>query len=129
MSDKIPEAELEVLACLDRLGSATVRRLRESMASYRPMAHGSMVTLLKRLQGRDLVDRQKGSSGKAFVYSTSSRSTDVLASALGRIRERVYGGDSVALVASLFETAPPDEQQLAELQELLDSLRDQERGP
>lgn len=120
---RIPEAELEVLACLDRLGSATARELRETMQSYRPMAHGSMVTLVKRLEARGLVDRRKADTGKAFVFSTSAETRSTYSHILARLRERIFGGDSVALMASLFETAPPDARQLDELQRLLDRLR------
>ncbi len=126
MTDKIPEAELEVLACLDRLDSATARELREAMDASRPMAHGSMVTLLKRLEARNLVVRSKGPSGKAFVYRAAPESSAAVSRALARVRERVFDGDPVALVASLFEASAPDADQLDELQDLLDRLRDQE---
>ncbi len=122
---RLPEAELEVLACLDRLGDATARQLREAMHSYRPMAHGSMVTLVKRLEARGLVERRKADTGKAFVFSPSAATTTTYSDILARLRERIFGGDSVALVASLFETEPPDRRQLDKLQALLDRLRSQ----
>lgn len=123
MSEQIPQAELEVVACLERLGAATVRELREAMASYRPMAHGSMVTLLKRLEDKGLVRHGKGSVGKAFVYRCSPAVADTYNSLMARLRERVFDGNSVALVASLFESRPPDADELVELQALLDTLR------
>ena len=123
MSERIPEAELEVVACLDRLGTATVRQLREAIDAYRPMAHGSMVTLLKRLEGKGLVLKQKGAFGKAFVYRCSPAAATICNHMLARLRERVFDGDSVALVASLFEGRPPDADELAELQQLLDEMR------
>ena len=125
MSKRIPEAELEVVACLDRLGDATARQLREAMSAYRPMAHGSMVTLLKRLEDKGLVRREKGAVGKAFVYRCSPAAASTCNSLLARLRERLFDGDSVALVASLFESRPPDAGELADLQELLDELRGQ----
>lgn len=121
--DRIPESELEVLACLDRLGAATARDVREAMDGYRPMAHGSMVTLLKRLEARGLVSRRKAKTGKAFVYRPSSETTAMYQNVLARLRERIFGGDPVALVASLFDEEPPDESELTELQSLLDRLR------
>jgi len=125
---RIPQAELEVLACLDRLEAATARQLRETMDSYRPMAHGSMMTLLKRLESRGLVDRRKAGAGKAFLFSASAQARRTYSSLLARLRERVFGGDPVALVASLFETAPPDSAQLRQLQLLLDRLRSEEES-
>lgn len=128
MSERIPQAELEVVACLERLGEATVRQLCEAMHAYRPMAHGSMVTLLKRLERKGLVRHGKGDVGKAFVYRCSPAVSKTYHNLLARLRERVFDGDSVALVASLFEGLPPSTAELAELQELLDKLRERTGG-
>lgn len=128
-SRRIPESELEVLASLDRLGTATARELRESLEETRPMAHGSMVTLLKRLESRGLVTRRKAETGKAFVYRPSRGASETYGDVLGRLRERIFGGDAVALVASLFEDEPPDAGELAELQALVDRLRDRTEEP
>ena len=54
----LPDAELDVLACLYRLENATVRQIREAIKKYRPMTHGSAVTLLKRLEEKSLVTKQ-----------------------------------------------------------------------
>jgi predicted transcriptional regulator len=123
LNERIPDAELDVLACLERLGESTARQLRETMRAYRPMAHGSMMTLLKRLEERGLVAREKAGVGKAFVFRCRPAAAGTLRGALTRLRERLFDGDSVALVASLFEGRPPDSAELAELQELLDKLR------
>src|SRR5262245_11976902 len=70
--EELPNAEREVLACVCRLGSATVRQVREAIVTYRPMTHASVFTLLGRLQAKGLVTRQKGSRGKAFVYKPAA---------------------------------------------------------
>ena len=126
---RLPEAELEVLACLDRLGGATARVLREELSATRPLAHGSVMTLLKRLEQRGLVSHRKADTGKAFVFEPTDEARATYASVLERLRERIFDGDPVALMASLFETAPPDAGQIAELQALLDRLRDGEEDP
>ncbi len=117
-----------MLASLDRLGGSTARQLRESMSASRPMAHGSIMTLLKRLETRGLVAHRKGDSGKAFIFSPTDKARATYSGVLQRLRERIFGDDPVAMMASLFETSPPDAAQLSELQELLDSLRDEDDG-
>ena len=112
-----------MLASLDRLGGATARQLRETMGSYRPMAHGSVMTLLKRLESRGLVGHRKASSGKAFLFHATEEARSTYADVLERLRERIFDGDPVALMATLFDAAPPDADQIAELQALLDRLR------
>jgi BlaI family transcriptional regulator, penicillinase repressor len=124
----LPDAELEVLACLWQNGKATVREVREAMAGYRPMTHGAMVTLLKRLEGKGLVSKEKGPVGKAFVYEATRRPEPTYRRLMRDMRERVFGGSGVAMVASLFETRPPSPEEMDELQRLLDGLRKKGAG-
>ncbi len=124
----IPTAELEVLACLRQMEQATAREIRERMHAYRPMAHGSVVNLLKRLEAKKLITKKKGSVGKAFVYRPLAATAGIYENLLNRLLNRVFGGDSLALVSSLFETRPPDSRQLGELEKLLEELRAKHSG-
>lgn len=121
--ERLPDAELEVMACLWRLQEATARQLREAMHAYRPMAQTSMVTLLGRLEAKGLVKRAKGPVGKAFVYTPLRRPGKTHRRVIGDVLQRIFGGNGPALVASLFETQPPTPVELVELQRLLDRLR------
>ncbi|MBI1853366.1 MAG: BlaI/MecI/CopY family transcriptional regulator [Planctomycetes bacterium] len=124
---RLPTAELEVLACLTRHGHATARQMREAMESFRPMAHGSIVTLLGRLEAKGLVTKEKGPVGKAFVYSPTTRRGHTFRGVVRDVVQRVFGGDGVALVASLFETKPPTPAEIEKLQALLDELKSRRR--
>ena len=119
----LPDAELEVLACLWQLGQATARQIRERMHDYRPMAHGSVMSLLKRLATKGWVTREKGPVGKAFVYRAARCPGPTHRRILGNLVRRVFGGNGVAMVSTLFDTKPPTENELAQLQQLLDELR------
>lgn len=121
--NEIPAAELEILACLKRLGGSTARQIRETMLPFRPMAHGSVVTLLTRLEAKNLVTKVKGPVGKAFVYSATATAGKVYRNALQRFLHRVFGGDSMHLVSSVFETKPPDAQQIRELEQMVADLK------
>ncbi len=121
---EIPTAELEVLACLSRKRKATAREIRETMLPFRPMAHGSVVTLLTRLEAKHLVTKAKGPVGKAFVYSTTETAGKVYSGVMHRFLHRIFGGDSMHLVASVFEAKPPDQEQLKELEQLVSNLKE-----
>jgi predicted transcriptional regulator len=116
---KLPDAEMDVLACVYRRTQATAREIREDLAAERPMAHGSVVTLLKRLAQRGLLTRRKADTGKAFVYSATRKRSTTVRPVLTRLVNRVFGGDAVALVASLFETRPPSASEVREIEALL----------
>ena len=120
---KLPDAELEVLACLWQQAQATAREIREAMAGYRPMTHGSMVTLLKRLQAKGWVTRKKGQKGKAFIYRPTKCPVPTHRRIIKDLVRRIFGGNGMAVVSTLLDTTPPTPEQVDRLQELLDQLR------
>jgi predicted transcriptional regulator len=124
--EQLPEAELEVLACLLRQGPATAAQIRQSLASFRPLTHGSVLTLLKRLSERGLVTREKSGQGKAFAYRPTRRSSPSFRKVLKRLMERVFGGDPVALVAALLESSPPNPEEVLQIRKMLDELQNRE---
>jgi BlaI family transcriptional regulator, penicillinase repressor len=119
----LPEAELDVLSCILRQSGITAREIREALATVRPMAHASVVTLLTRLENKRIVRKEKGPQGKAFVYETTQERAKVYRSLVGTMLRRVFGGNGMALVHSLFEAKPPDAEEIAHLQAMLDKMR------
>jgi len=119
---------MEVLACLHRHGEATASQVRETMKSYRPMAHGSVATLLKRLEAKRMVTHKKADTGKAFVYQPTERRGPTFRGLVKDMLQRIFHGDGVALVASLFETKPPTPNELERIQQLLNQLRKKNAG-
>jgi len=106
--EKLPDAELEVLACLWQHREATARQIREIMGDYRPMTHGSMVTLLKRLESKGFVTRSAQPTYRRILR-------DVV--------QRIFGGDGVEMVSTFLDTKPPSPRELDQLQRLLDQYR------
>jgi predicted transcriptional regulator len=125
--EQLPDAELDVLACLWRLGGSTVREVRHSLKSYRPMTHGAAGALLSRLEAKGMVIRKKGPVGKAFVYRPAHEATHGYQQVVAGVLERVFGGSSVALVNSLLQTRRPTPEELEKLRELLEELSQEEQ--
>lgn len=119
----LPPAERDVLACLHRLGKASSREVMQSLAPLRPMALGSVVTLLRRLEAKKFVTKSKPETGLGFIYQAARSSRITLRGLAKHFVERVFHGDNVALMASLFDTKPPTRAEVEQLQELLDELR------
>lgn len=122
--ESLPDAELEVLACIWHQGKPTARQIREAMASYRPLAHASVMTLLQRLEDKGWIRRKKGPVGKAFIYEAARKPRVTQRKVVKDLVTRIFGGNSVAMVASLFESRPPTAEQVHELQQLLDGLKE-----
>ena len=128
MAEPLPDAELEVMACLWQEGPLTARQVREKLQAHRPLAHASVCTLLGRLEAKRFVTREKGPVGKAFVYRARTQPAQTHRQLLGGILDRVFAGSGVALVASLFETKAPSLAEIAELEALLKDLRAKRAG-
>ncbi len=122
-AEQLPNAELEVMACLWRHGNATAAQIRDDVSRFRPMAHGSVLTLLKRLTERGLVAREKGPSGKAFVYRPTRRPEPTYRRLLQNLTDRVFGGNRVEMLTLLLDSDPPTREELQEMKRLLDELR------
>lgn len=123
----LPDAEADVLAALYELGGGTARDVRERLHARRPMAHASVATLLGRLERRGLIRRRRADTGKAFLYQPTTARPRAFAASLKRaldVVERGFGGSSVALIASLFETRKPTDVELRELRRLVKSYED-----
>lgn len=125
---KIPDAELDVLQCLHRRGDATAADIRRELEAERPMAHGSVVTLLNRLERKGLVTHWKGNVGKAFMYRATRTPQATARPVVRNVLQRVFGGDKLALVTSLFETRPPTPQELEDLERLVSELKQKRSG-
>ena len=117
----VPEAELEVLAALERLGASEASAIRTALLPQRPLAHSSVVTLLQRLEHRGLVARRPAAHGKAFVYSLRSPSS--LGSQLRRLTSRLFADDRVRMVSTLFEGDPPSRREIEAMDRLVEGMR------
>jgi predicted transcriptional regulator len=118
----LPEAELETLAALHELGEAEVREVRARLAAFRALGHASVTTLLRRLEEKGLVRRRRADHGKAFLYSAVPAADVTYGGVVRRLLARVFGGDGVALVSSLFSVSPPDRTEVERLRSLLAEL-------
>lgn len=125
---RLPEAELDVLNCLRRAGEATASEVGRALEDERPMAHGSVVTLLTRLESKGLVTRRKGPVGKAFLFRPTPGADRALRRALDRWAGRVLERDRVSLVASLLGGPPPSAAEIERLRRLLSGLEARRRA-
>ena len=121
---KLPDAERDVLVCLNRLNEGTVKQLREALQPIRAMEAASVLTLLKRLEAKGLVSKRKAERGKAFVFFPTEESSKACRSLMSELFQRVFGGDTMAFMSSFFETKKPTAAEIQQMQDLLNELRD-----
>ncbi|HLH07198.1 MAG TPA: BlaI/MecI/CopY family transcriptional regulator [Terriglobales bacterium] len=89
--------ELDCMNALWRLGQATVRDVHAAVASTRPRAYTTIMTILDRLAQKGVVERQK--SGRAWVYRAQLSADQARTHAVARLIEGFFQGSTEALVS------------------------------
>lgn len=123
----LPNAELDILAWLWSHGPGTARQVRDALAGRRPMAHATALTFLARLERKGLVTRRKVAGQRGYLYSPTRRPEPTYRRMTRDLLDRVFAGNPVRLVASLFDSHTPSKEQVEQLRQLLRELEERPR--
>ena len=116
----LPNAEAEVLALVRRLRGATTREVCDGLAGQRKIGMSATQALLLRLEAKGLLAREKIRGTKAYRYVPTLAAEPTYRQLARRFLDRIFGGNPVQLMATLFEGREPTVQQIEELRKLLD---------
>ena len=120
MSQKVSASEKEVLYALLELGQATAGELHQSLAPERPWAYSTVVTFLRRLEAKGLVDHTRTEGDRAFIFRPTRIAQKSRRTALREILDHVFGGNPLPLMSSLLEETKLQGHELDELRRLID---------
>ncbi len=95
--------ELDCMNTLWPIGEATVREIRDQLASRRPRAYTTIMTIMDRLARKGVVERRK--VGRAYYYRPNLSVEEARTRALGQVVENFFGGSTEALFEQLGERA------------------------
>lgn len=95
--------ELECLSVLWPLGESTVREIHGALASTRPRAYTTVMTIMDRLAQKGIVTRYK--SGRAFRYRANLSAEEARLKAVEKIVDGFFDGSAEALAAHLSSLA------------------------
>lgn len=82
-----------------RLGEATVRDIHAALATTRPRAYTTIMTILDRLAQKGVVERQK--SGRAWLYKANLSAHQARTHAVARLVEGFFQGSTEALASHI----------------------------
>ncbi len=82
-----------------RLGEATVRDIHAALATTRPRAYTTIMTILDRLAQKGVVERQK--AGRAWLYKAHLSVHQARTHAVTRLVEGFFQGSTEALASHL----------------------------
>src|ERR1700726_4550342 len=91
--------ELDCMNALWRLGQATVRDVHAALATTRPRAYTTIMTILDRLAQKGVVQRQK--AGRAWLYKPGLSAAEARSHAIAQVVDGFFDGSPQALAAHL----------------------------
>jgi predicted transcriptional regulator len=122
MSPYFTDRELDVMAVLWELGSATVRQVQERLEP--DLAYTTVLTILRVLEAKGHVRHEP--DGRAHRYLPTVAQDEAKASALRRLLAKVFSGSPEALLTQLVSDDNLSDEELHRLRRLLDERLDGE---
>jgi len=95
MKKRIPDAELEILTVLWRIGDCTAKDIRENLSPDRELNHATVSTLLKRLESKELVKRKKSDRGREFIFVALAGPEETRQNLVGHLLRRAFEGSGI----------------------------------
>jgi predicted transcriptional regulator len=118
---KPTEGELEILQVLWEKGNATVREVHETILKTKEAGYTTTLKLMQIMFEKGLVTRDD--SAKTHIYQPNVSREMTQSQFIGKMITSLFGGSSTQLVMQALGSQSPSKEELAEIQELLDNLK------
>ncbi len=121
MTERISEAELEVMEVLWREAPLTAADVAALVDPARGWGAATVKTLLGRLLAKGALAHEE--DGRRYLYRPVIARADHVAGDVGRLVDRLFGGRAAPLVAHLAEQQRLSADDIAELEALVRELK------
>ena len=119
-------AQWELLALVWEEGEVTAASAHAALSKRRKVAPTTVLTHLQRLERRGLLVHRE--DGRAHVWRAAKDKRSLVGGLLGRLRDLLFRGATDGLVATLLESGPVSEAELARLRTLLANTNARTKG-
>jgi BlaI family penicillinase repressor len=121
----LPRSEMEVARIVWELGNATVRQVLEALPEERNLDFKTVQTYLRRLNAKGYLCTRR--EGRSHVYMPCVRPSQVVHDVVEDLVDRLFSGESLPLVQHLIEARGFSDDEIEQLQEMLDQLKERKR--
>ena len=119
------ELQLAIMRVLWARTEATVNEVHADLADARGLAPTTIATMLKKMEAKGVVDHR--TEGRQFVYRATVTEPDVHRSMVSELTERLFGGNSAALVNHLLAEGELEADELAEIRQRIQRAAEEDR--
>jgi len=109
------DLQLAIMRVLWRRGEAAVTDVHEALLDERGLAPTTIATMLKKMEDKGVVAHR--AEGRRFLFHPTVSEGEVRRSMVGELTERLFRGDTAALVSHLLAEHEIDPDELAELRQ------------
>ncbi len=120
-SQKLTDAELEIMHVVWELDGATVRQVHECLNKRRQLAYTTVMTMMNILEEKGHLTRRK--QGRAYRYEPVRPKAQVISGMIDDFVGKVFEGSARPLLLSLVKDRKLSEK---DLQEIADMIRESE---
>lgn len=120
---KPTEGELEILQVLWDKGKATVREVHEKILQTKDAGYTTTLKLMQIMFEKGLVLRDD--SAKTHIYQANISKEKTQSQFVGKMITTLFGGSSSQLVMQALGSQSPSKEELDEIQQYLDNLKNQ----
>lgn len=126
MSDThtLGDLQLAIMRVLWQRGEAPVADVHEALLAERGLALTTIATMLRKMEDKGVVTHR--SEGRRYLYRPTVSEQQVRRSMVGELTDRLFRGDTAALVSHLLAEHRIDRDELSELRALLAEREDEE---
>lgn len=121
MSERISEAEHEIMEVLWADAPLTAAEVAERAGPERGWSDRTVKTMLSRLLAKGVLAHEE--EGRRYLYRPAVSRDDHVARESRRLVDRLFGGRAAPLVAHLAEQGDWSKQDIAEIEAILRELR------
>lgn len=117
------EGELEILQVLWEKGTATVRDVHETILQTKEAGYTTTLKLMQIMYEKGLVTRDD--SAKTHIYKPNVSKQKTQRQFVGKMINNLFGGSSSQLVMQALGSHSPSKEELEEIQDFLNNLKNQ----
>lgn len=118
------DRELDIMAVIWELGSATVRQVQERLET--DLAYTTVLTLIRNLEEKGYLRHEQ--EGRAHRYFPLVEQEEARASALERLVDKVFSGSRAALLTQLVSTQDLSPDEAARIRRILEQRAQEDEG-
>jgi predicted transcriptional regulator len=118
------DLQLAIMRVLWQLGEATVTDVYTALLEDRGLAPTTIATMLKKMEDKGVVEHR--ADGRKFIYRPTVTEDQVTRGMVADLTERLFGGNSVALVSHLISRGEIRQDELSELERMIHAAKKKE---